>query len=300
MPRALKILGYALLTLVAAVLLAGGFVYWQSSLRLGRIYTVPARPAPARPVGTAALQRGRHFAETRGCSDCHGADYGGTKVTDDPARGRVYGRNLTRGRGGLPADYSDADWERAIRHGVARDGHGLFLMPSADYAHFTAQDMGELIAYLRNLAPVDRDNVPLRIGPLARVQLLAGKIKLAAEEIDHSAAEPAEVVPGVTVAYGRYLVVGCTGCHGPNLAGGKIAFGPPEWPPAANLTPHPTGRLAKWTEADFVTTIRTARRPDGTELDPAMPRTFASLTDTEIKALWAYLQTLPAAELGAR
>lgn len=296
----LKILVSLLVGLVAVVVLAAGMVYWQSNNQLARKYTVQIKPAPAQPVDAAALLRGRHLAVTRGCVECHGADYGGAKVVDDPGMGLLSGPNLTRGQGGLPSDYNDTDWERAIRHGVARDGRGLFLMPSADYARFTAQDMSDLIAHLKSVPAVDRARVPLSVGPVARALLLAGKIRLAADEIDHRTVQASDVVPGVTVAYGRYLAASCTGCHGSTLAGGKIDIGPPDWPPASNLTPHASGRLAKWSEADFMKTLRTSHRPDGSELNPAMPRVFGNLTDVETKALWVYLQTLPALATGAR
>jgi len=45
--------------------------------------------------------------------------------------------------------------------------------------------------------------------------------------------------------------------------------------------------------------LRTAKRPDGTELNPVMPRAFATLDDVEVKALWMFLKTLPAAATGS-
>jgi len=80
----------------------------------------------------------------------------------------------------------------------------------------------------------------------------------------------------------------------PNYSGGKIAAGPPDWPHAANLTPDPAGHLVKWTEAEFINTLRTAKRPDGTELHAAMPRAFGQMTDMELKALWLFIKTVPA------
>jgi len=44
------------------------------------------------------------------------------------AMGRIDGPNLTMARRSSHS-YADADWERAIRHGVAADGRGLYLMP---------------------------------------------------------------------------------------------------------------------------------------------------------------------------
>jgi mono/diheme cytochrome c family protein len=284
-----------------AVLLALLFcaVYWRSEARIHRIYHLDVA-RPTLPTDAAALEAGHHVAATRGCLVCHGPDLGGATIIDDPAMGRISGPNLTRGRGGLPAGYADEDFERAIRHGVAADGHGLFLMPSADFAHFTESDMADLIAYVKSAPPVDRDSVPLRIGPVSRALLLAGKIRLAADVIDHATLRPDVVEPGPTAAYGRYLAVSCTGCHRDNFSGGKIAAGPPGWPPAANLTPDPSGQLAHWTEANFIAALRTGRRPDGAQIDPVMPRAFGQMTDTELKAIWSFLGTLQPVPTGTR
>ncbi|MEO6875702.1 MAG: c-type cytochrome [Opitutaceae bacterium] len=295
----LKFLGYTVLALVAIVAALVLVVYLRSNSKLNRIHIVTVQ-SPLLPTDAGAIARGRHLAVTRGCMECHGKDLGGHKVVDDPAMGRLYAPNLTAGRGGLSAIFRDEDWVKAIRHGVAPDGRGLFLMPSTDYSHFTESDMGDLVVFLKSLKPVDRDNLPLSVGPVARALMVAGKIKLAADEIDHVNLRPTIVTPGITVEYGRYVAVGCTGCHGSNYSGGKIDIGPPNWPRAANLTPDSSGRLSKWSEDDFLRTVRTGKRPDGTELSPVMPRAFGLMNDTELKAVWLYLKTLPSVATGVR
>ncbi len=70
---------------------------------------------------------------------------------------------------------------------------------------------------------------------------------------------------------------------------------------AANLTPDRETGLGRWTEAMFVAALRTGRhegRPDGRYLLPPMP--WANLThavqgvpEADLKALWAYLHSLP-------
>ncbi|HWA87575.1 MAG TPA: cytochrome c [Opitutus sp.] len=297
MKKVLKVLGYVVAALLVIIVIAFVSVYAASNAKLHKKYSVTAQP-PSVPAGADALARGKHIALTRGCFECHGADLAGATVFDNPAMGRADGPNITRGEGGLPAGWGDVDFERAIRHGVMPDGRGLFLMPSTDFATMSRSDMGALIAYVKSVPAVNKPTVPVKVGPVARALLVAGKIKLAAEVIDHVNVQPAHVIPGVSVEYGKYLAVGCTGCHGNNFSGGKIDIGPPDWPPAANLTPR--GRLAKWTEADFIAALRTAKRPDGTELNPVMPRTFGNLNDVELKALWAFLRTLPAADTGVR
>lgn len=297
--RFLKYLGYGVGTLVVLLGAVAIVVVAASDAKAGKIYAVQPRPVRV-PDDAAAVERGRHIAETRGCVDCHGKDLGGAKVVDNGAMGRFDGSNLTRGAGGRVAAFTDEDWVRAIRHGVLPDGHGLFFMPSDEFALFSDEDLSAVIAFVKSVPAVNRARVPIAFGPVTRVLLATGRMKLAAEKIDHANLRPSTVAPGVTAEYGRYLAAGCVGCHGPNYAGGKIDIGPPDWPHAANLTPHADGHLAKWTEDDFVRTLRTARRPDGSELNPVMPRAFGRMDDVELKALYAFLRSLPAAPTGAR
>jgi cytochrome c553 len=216
--------------------------------------------------------------------------------------GRLYAPNLTKGKGGSIAAYKDNDWVRAIRHGVGIDGRGLFIMPSEEYSKLTDEDLGALIAFLQTVPAVDRERVPTAYGPISQIILTTAPHKMiAAAALDHAHIfPPVSVAKGPTPEYGRYLAAGCTGCHGANFSGGKIEIGPPDWPMAANLTTHPESRLSKWSEQDFINTIRTAKRPDGTILNPVMPRGFAGMDDVELKALWAFFRTLPPAAQGVR
>src|SRR5580698_7982206 len=141
----------ALLVVVVGLLL--GTIYVMSNARLRRVYRVAVTP-PALPFASGRPDPGHHLAITRGCTQCHGADLGGAKVIEDPAMGRIYGPNLTRGHGGPPEALTDEDFIRAIRHGVARDGHGLFLMPSGDFSRLTDADLADLVAYVRSVPPV--------------------------------------------------------------------------------------------------------------------------------------------------
>ena len=66
--------------------------------------------------------------------------------------------------------------------------------------------------------------------------------------------------------------------------------------PAPNLTPG--GGLARWSEADFINTLRTGTTPDGRQLDNEFMlwEDIGLLTDDELKAIWLYLQSLPVRE----
>jgi len=299
MARVLKFVLYTFGALALLLIVGATWVHFASRARLDRTFTVTPRPV-ALPSDPAALARGRHLALTRGCSDCHGQDFAGNKVIDDGAMGRVHGPNLTPGKGSRVVNWTDADWVRAIRHGVAPDGHALFLMPAEEYQFLSDDDLGALIAFLKSVPAVDREQVRIELGPVARLLVATDKIKLPASVIDHLNVKPAAVTAGVTPEYGRYVAATCMGCHGPNFSGGKIDVGPPNWPEASNLTPHASGNVATWAEADFIQAIRAGKRPDGSEINPIMPRVFGQMDDTELKAIWAYLRTLPAVPKGVR
>ena len=298
MKKLYLIIGWSLAGLLCLVGLAAGVVYFWSSARLNRRHVVAVTPALV-SSDAGAVERGHHIATTRGCLKCHGEDLAGGKVVDNPMIGKIFGPNLTRGSGGLPVGFANEGWVRAIRHGVGHDGRPLVIMPSVEYSQLSETDFGALLAFLIAAPNVDRDSVPVRLGPVGRMLIATGKLPLAAEVIDHTKVRASEVAPGVTVEYGRYLAANCIGCHGSNLSGGKIHGAPPDWPPSSNLTPIADGPLAHWTEEDFIAALRSRRRPNGTELNTVMPSAFGHMTDDELRALWIFLRSLPPSATGS-
>ena len=184
MRKLLWILGYFAAGMLALCAVAAVVIRWRSGAVLQTSYVIAVRPVSI-PGETAVLARGKYIAETRGCIDCQGRDFAVAKVIRDGATGTLYGPNLTRGCGGRAGAFKDEDWVRAIRHGVGPENHGLFIMPADEYSHFSDSDLGALIAYLKTVPPVDRERVPTSLGPVSRVLLTIGKIKRAAEVIDH-------------------------------------------------------------------------------------------------------------------
>lgn len=293
-------IGFGIVVLLFVLLAAT--VYVASEQRVNKRLTVAAESI-AIPSDSAAISRGRHLARAIAkCVDCHGDDFGGKVLVDAPPMGRWVPLNVTRGKGGVGARLSDADMVRAIRHAVAPDGRKLMMMPSAEYSHLSAEDVGAIVAYVRSLPPVDRELPPSTLGPVARALIATNELPLyEADRVDHALAPAAPQAAGPTAEYGKYLVrvSGCMGCHGETLAGGKIAAGDPSWPPAANLTP--TGIGPRYTEETFFKALRDGVRPEGTPINPAMPfRLTKEMTDDEIRAVWAYLKTVPPREFGAR
>ncbi|HEU0015119.1 MAG TPA: cytochrome c [Longimicrobium sp.] len=284
-------------SLVALLLLVLAVVYGVSESRLRREYQISGR-ALAVTTDPAQVARGKHLATAVAkCADCHGSNLGGKEFINAGMLGVVYASNLTAGKGGVLPRYTDAQLERAIRHGVRADGRGLLIMPSQEFNALSDDDAAAIIAYLRSLRPVDNVLPKAKVGPLGRALFVAGKLPLLpAEDIDHAAAAPRTAPPlGATREYGAYMaqVGGCTGCHTPTLAG-EVKSAIPDHPPAANITPKGIG---SWTEADFFKAMRTGVRPNGTRINEAMPwKSVGLLSDTELRALWMYLQSVPAAE----
>jgi mono/diheme cytochrome c family protein len=300
-PALIRVLGFVLLGLILVLGGAALGVYLASEMKLNRTVSVPTETV-AVPTDTASIQRGQHLAAAVAtCIDCHGPTLGGKLFVDDPALGRVVAPNLTRGRGGLGASSTDADYVRALRHGVDPSGRPLLIMPSDDYTHFSDADLGAIIAYVRSLPPVDNSLPGNELRALGRVLFATGQLPLqSVDNIDHDAVRAPAPPPGVTAEYGRYLAdaAGCPSCHGPGLSGGKIPQGPPDAPPAANISP---AGIGGWSEADFIKAIRTGTRPDGRVLNAFMPWPYyAQMTDAELKALWRFLQAVPSRVSGTR
>ncbi|HYD54955.1 MAG TPA: c-type cytochrome [Gemmatimonadaceae bacterium] len=283
---------------VVLVLLAAGAVYAMSERGMRKHFDVEAHRLDVSD-DPAAIAQGQRLVQARGCIDCHGDRLTGRTIVDDPAVGRLAGPNLTRG--GRGAELTDADWERAVRHGVRRDGSPLVVMPSQEYNSMSDADLAAIVAFARSLPADAAPSVPLRVGPMARVLYLADQIGLLpAEKIDHAKTHFASVAAEPTVAFGRYMAEGgCVGCHGAGYAGGRIPGTPPDWKPSANITPTGIGR---WSEADFIRALRTGRRPDGTMIDTTvMPvRMTKMMTDVELQAVYRFLQTVPPKTTGTR
>ena len=185
MRRLLKWLGILVAGIGIAIAALVAYVYVASGRVMARTYAVEPPRVPI-PTDAASIARGKYLAEKVAvCTECHGTDLGGKVVYDDVTMGRLVAVNLTRGRGGLPADYSDQDFVRALTHGVKRDGRSVIFMPVVDY-RFTADDLGAIVAYVKSVPPVDRTVPTMSVGPMARALGLFVDFPLAsASMIDH-------------------------------------------------------------------------------------------------------------------
>jgi len=287
---------------VAALSVAGlATGAWLGDRKAQRQVMVTVTPV-AIPADTASLERGRYLYSTRGCTECHGANGAGRAFINDGKGMFAKAPNISTGPGNVVAKYQPEDWVRTIRHGVKPDGRPLFIMPSEDYNRLTDADLGALVAYVKQLAPISGAGLVVEVPMLVKTLYAAGVIRDAAEKIDHTLPPAQPVATSVSPQHGAYVANMCIGCHGARLSGGKIPGGPPDWPAAANLTPGDGSAMARYANADqFVAMLRSGKRPDGGAVSAVMPfESLRELSDTDAQALYLHLKSLPPVAAGMR
>lgn len=123
-------------------------LYSIGGSRLNRSYDIRVA-AIVIPTDEAGIARGRHLAEAVTLYHaCHGDNLGGDALIDEPLIATIYAANLTSGRGGDGASYSDADYVRAIRHGGNAEGRGLMIRHSDAHHNLGEEDLGALVSAL--------------------------------------------------------------------------------------------------------------------------------------------------------
>ena len=242
---------------------------------------------------SSLIARGDHIARMV-CSNCHGESHtpplaGGSEdyfvIPGGPPIGHLFAPNITPG--GRLALYSDGELSRAIREGVNHEGRPMLVMPSDQFHGMSDRDLAAMIAWLRAQPAVSHEVPRKQLTPVA--YLILGLHQF---ETSHMLPVPRpipDVPEGMSAAYGEYIVgmLGCRSCHGSDLKGGHKGQFPP-------LGPNLLALVAAHDVGQFELAVRkgiSAR--DGHALDPeGMPyRTYANLTDTEVGAVYAYLQT---------
>ncbi len=286
-----------LLTLIPTALLGLGLI---SFYRLNERYDNPV--AKVQVAGTPAqIARGEQLAHM--CVRCHtsnnqlplsGVDFAGKFGL--PQLGTLYAPNLTPS--GNIKDWTDGEVIRAIREGVHKDGRSLLIM--AAFVNLSDDDVQALVAYLRSQPTTGGPTPTNRLNLFGALFINLFNLRTARPPVGPVIAPQ----PG-TREYGKYSVdvIGCRGCHGDQLQG-KVDTGQPGPPPGPNLTQI----VPQWTEEQFMTFFNTGLRPDGSPVptetlpsgftEPRMPWPMvrAATTDDELKAMYAYLHSLPPVE----
>jgi mono/diheme cytochrome c family protein len=299
-----KKLGLGTLAAVGALALGLGVT---TAARQHRKFEAPY-PALHASREPAVIERGRYLAlGAAHCVDCHGAPQsagagaltGGREfhlpvgvfrvpnITPDPKTG--IGR------------YTDAELARMLRYGVRPNGEAM--LPFMPFQNLSDEDLTALLSFLRSQTPVEHPVAPHELTALGRVVKA-----FVLTPRGPSAPPPVHVEREATPAYGRYLahnVGNCVACHtridlrtgaftGPIFAGG--ALHPSTTDPSQNfMTPNLTpdkrwGWLNGWTEDAFVARFRGGRVHAGS---PMPWEAFANIDESDARAIYRYLRTLP-------
>jgi mono/diheme cytochrome c family protein len=249
-------------------------------------YSVPEVKVAATPEQVA---RGERFAVM--CPLCHSPDGKPPLVGQDFGKGSpigtLYAPNLTPA--GEIGDWSDGEVIRAIRGGIHKSGRPLLIMPAEVFRHLSDEDVQAIVSYLRSQPAAGTRSPATKPSIVAALFVGSGTFPTAAQPpITQPVVAPAE---GPSAEYGEYLIsiLGCRLCHGENLAGRPTdSQGPPAGP---NLTLV----LPRWTEQQFIQTLRTGVNPYGRKINgELMPwqaiSTFAR--DQDLQAIYAYVHQI--------
>ncbi|MCR5878668.1 cytochrome c [Phenylobacterium sp. J367] len=220
MKRLLRRAGLALAGLAVLVVCAVLGAFAASEVMLRRSY--PKTPVTiAASTDDGAVARGRKVALLNGCHDCHGDRMEGRLFHDEMPILRAWGPNLTR----IAAKQTDAELDRAIRHGVAGDGRTLWVMPSEAFARLDDSEAADLLAYIRSFPVTGEEQPRTQVGPVGRLGVLMGKFDLAPAMLIK---EGDVALPdlGPRHAEGRRIARTCIECHGPALTGREVVKAP--------------------------------------------------------------------------
>jgi alcohol dehydrogenase (quinone), cytochrome c subunit len=296
-----------LLTAGAAVALVGAVAIAAMGDRLTGQHAL-AMPAPSAPL----IERGAYLARLGDCEACHSipgqpAFSGGLRM--QTPIGAIYTTNITPDETDGIGRFSLADFDRALRYGVA-NGHSLYpAMPFTSYYNTRPEDVQALYAYFRYaVAPADVANRASEIPfPLSmRWPLTYWRWFFASRPVPFSApaGEDAALAPGA------YFVDGlghCGECHTPRNAFMQLTAITRSSGPrylrgavidtyfAPSLRSDGPGSLEDWSEEELTQFLRTGANSRGIafgSMSDVIIHSTQHMTETDAIATAHYLKSL--------
>lgn len=263
------------------------------------------------PAGAPDLANGRALFFAGGCASCHATPgqpdrlkLGGGLALHSPF-GTFHAPNISPHPSDGIGRWSTAQFIAAMREGVAPDGsHYYPAFPFTAYQRMGGKDLGDLLAFIQSLAPIEGRAKPHELGFPFNIRRLVGGWKLL--NLDGRLFAP---VAGRSEAWNRgaYLIEGpghCAECHSPRDALGglvsakRLAGGPdPEDPKKTvpNITPHKDG-TGGWSAGDWRHFLKSGETPGFVTVGGSMGsviKNMAELPDADRAAMAEYLVALP-------
>jgi len=265
----------------------------------------------------ALIQQGEYLARAGDCVACHtakgGKPFAGGLAMETPI-GLIYSTNITPDKSGI-GDYSFEDFDKAVRHGIAKNGSTLYpAMPYPSYARVNQADMQALYAYFMNgVKPVAQENQAVDIPwPMSmRWPLAMWRWMFAPAVEDFTPVAQQDPV----VSRGAYLVEGlghCGACHTPRALtmqekalsatdGSTFLAGsaPLESWIAKNLRGDHKDGLGSWNEAQLVQFLKTGRSDRSAVfggMSDVIVHSMQYMSEADLTAIARYLKSLPAVD----
>jgi len=277
---------------------------------------VPAAALAAVSANAQGVQmsRGEYVARLANCVACHstpdGAPFAGGLKMNVPMLGDIYTTNITPDKATGIGDYSYEDFEKAMRDGIAKDGHHLYpAMPYTSYAKMSDDDIHALYDFFMNeVKPVNQANLPDEIEGWKNVRWALGIWNMLFLD-DKAYANKSD--KDAEWNRGAYLVQGaghCGACHSPRglmfqekgLDEGDSAFlaGAPldNWS-SPSLNGDVNSGLGRWSEQDVVDFLKNGRNVHGTAFGTMVEvvnNSTSYMSDDDLMAIAVYLKSLPA------
>ena len=266
---------------------------------------------------TDLIKQGEYLARAGDCVACHtakgGKPFAGGLPMETPI-GVIYSTNITPDKTGL-GDYSFEDFDKAVRHGIAKSGSTLYpAMPYPSYARVSDSDMQALYAYfMKGVEPVAQENKDSDIPwPLSmRWPLAAWRWMFAPSVEEHQAQAAADPV----ISRGAYLVEGlghCGACHTPRALtmqekslsatdGNAFLSGsaPLEGWIAKSLRGDHKDGLGSWSEEQLVQFLKTGRSDRSAVfggMSDVVVHSMQYMSENDLTAIARYLKSLPAVD----
>ncbi|PXW26417.1 cytochrome c [Paraburkholderia caballeronis] len=273
-----------------------------------------AHASPPSPPSAALLARGAYVAKAADCAGCHTAPEHGVPWAGGLGMGSPFGTIVTSNitpdpRYGIGA-YKLSDFERAIRHGVARGGKRLYpAMPYVSFSKLSDDDVAALYAYImHDVPPVAKPTPPSDVAfPFNQ------RWALRFWQWIFVPGHPYAPKPGRDAQWNRgaYLVQGaghCGACHTPRgpayqekghdeTSASFLAGGINDHWFAPNLTGDPGSGLGRMSEADIAAFLKTGHGSGALAYGSMVEQIEDStqyLTDVDASAIAYYLKSLPA------
>lgn len=307
-----KVLKYLLLAIV--LMIVAGISYIKLALpNVGEAENLKIDYTPQR------IERGKYLANAvAACMDCHSSrdwsKFAGPMLKGTEGMG---GEHFSQ-EFGFPGHYisknitpygigkwTDGELFRAITAGVNKDGKALFpVMPHPAYGKCDKEDIYSIIAYIRTLKPIEKEN---------EESVSDFPMSIIINTIPKKASFTTRPNESDVLAYGKYLftMASCTECHtkqdkGTPIVGMEMAGGF-EFPlpsggivRSSNITPDSETGIGSWDEETFLNRFR--RYSDSSYVDipvaknsfnSIMPwKMYAQMKESDLKAIYAYVKTL--------